>query len=112
MNIWELDGKNGMNVPMPHVGIVAKYKLCKGEQNNETTKTNHSYNVDKVKAFVVTVSKYPGDATLTSGRYVVDAKSIMGIFSLALNKPVAFSYEGEMAAELAKEVQVYESQEV
>lgn len=32
--------------------------------------------------------------------------------SLALNKPVAFSYEGEMAAELAKEVQVYESQEV
>ena len=67
-------------------------------------------NVDKVKAFVVTVSKYPGDATLTSGRYVVDAKSI--IFSLALNKPVAFSYEGEMAAELAKEVQVYESQEV
>ena len=69
-------------------------------------------NVDKVKAFVVTVSKYPGDATLTSGRYVVDAKSIMGIFSLALNKPVAFSYEGEMAAELAKEVQVYESQEV
>ncbi len=35
---WE----NGMNVPMPHVGIVAKYKLCKGEQNNETTKTNHS----------------------------------------------------------------------
>jgi len=69
-------------------------------------------NVDKVKAFVVTVSKYPGDATLVSGRYVVDAKSIMGIFSLALNKPVAFSYEGEMAAELAKEVQVYESQEV
>ena len=42
MNIWELDGKNGMNVPIPHVGIVAKYKLCKGEQNNETTKTNHS----------------------------------------------------------------------
>lgn len=69
-------------------------------------------NVDKVKAFVVTVSKYPGDATLTSGRYVVDAKSIMGIFSLALNKPVAFSYEGELTAELAKEVQVYESQEV
>ena len=88
---------------MAYVAIVAKYKLCKGEQNNETT---------KVKAFVVTVSKYPGDATLTSGRYVVDAKSIMGIFSLALNKPVAFSYEGEMAAELAKEVQVYESQEV
>lgn len=69
-------------------------------------------NVDKVKAFVMTVSKYPGEATLTSGRYVVDAKSIMGIFSLALNKPIDFTYEGELVAELAKEVQVYESQEV
>lgn len=69
-------------------------------------------NVDKVKAFVMTVSKYPGDATLVSGRYVVDAKSIMGIFSLALNQPIDFTYEGELAAELAKEVQVYESQEV
>ena len=69
-------------------------------------------NVDKVKAFVVTLSKYPGEATLTSGRYVVDAKSIMGIFSLALNKPIDFTYEGELVAELAKEVQVYESQEV
>lgn len=68
--------------------------------------------VDKVKAFVVTISKYPGEATLTSGRYIVDAKSIMGIFSLALNKPIDFSYEGVLAAELAKEVQVYESQEV
>lgn len=67
--------------------------------------------VDKVKSFVVAVSKYPGEATLTSGKYIVDAKSIMGIFSLALNKPVDFLYEGEMAAELAKEVQVYESQE-
>ena len=68
--------------------------------------------VDKVNAFVVTISKYPGEATLTSGRYVVDAKSIMGIFSLALNKPIDFTYEGELVAELAKEVQVYESQEV
>ena len=68
--------------------------------------------VDKVKTFVVTVSKYPGEATLMSGKYIVNAKSIMGIFSLARNKPVAFSYEGEKAAELAKEVQVYESQEV
>lgn len=51
-------------------------------------------------------------ATLVSGRYVVDAKSIMGIFSLALNQPIDFTYEGELVAELAKEVQVYESQEV
>ena len=84
-------------------------------KENKTTKLQKQIildNVDKVKAFVMTVSKYPGDATLTSGRYVVDAKSIMGIFSLALNQPIDFTYEGELAAELAKEVQVYESQEV
>ena len=52
-------------------------------------------NVDKVKAFVVTVSKYPGDATLTSGRYVVDAKSIMGIFSLDLSKPINLNVHAE-----------------
>ena len=68
--------------------------------------------INDVKNFVNVVTKYDYEIDLTSGRYVVDAKSIMGIFSLALNKPVAFSYEGEMAAELAKEVQVYESQEV
>mgnify|MGYP007089584751 FL=1 len=42
MITWELDGKNISNVPMAHVAIVAKYKLYKGEQNNETTNTNHS----------------------------------------------------------------------
>jgi len=41
-----------------------------------------------VKAFVSIVSKYNFDIDLTSGRYVVDAKSIMGIFSLDLTKPI------------------------
>lgn len=68
--------------------------------------------INDVKEFVNIVSKYDFDIDLTSGRYVVDAKSIMGIFSLALNQPIDFTYEGELAAELAKEVQVYESQEV
>ena len=56
-------------------------------------------NVDKVKAFVVTVSKYPGDATLVSGRYVVDAKSIMGIFSLDLSKPIDLNIHAEEGVE-------------
>ena len=57
-------------------------------------------NVDKVKAFVVTVSKYPGDATLTSGRYVVDAKSIMGIFSLDLSKPLILNADTDDEAKV------------
>lgn len=41
-----------------------------------------------VKNFVNLMCKYNFDIDLTSGRYVVDAKSIMGIFSLDLSKPV------------------------
>ncbi len=44
--------------------------------------------INDVKEFVNTVSKYDFDVDLTSGRYVVDAKSIMGIFSLDLGKPI------------------------
>ena len=44
--------------------------------------------INDVKDFVNTVSKYDFDVDLTSGRYVVDAKSIMGIFSLNLSKPI------------------------
>lgn len=40
--------------------------------------------IDKVKNFVEKMSKYPFDVDITSGRYVIDAKSIMGIFSLNL----------------------------
>ncbi len=44
--------------------------------------------INDVKDFVNIVSKYDFDVDLTSGRYVVDAKSIMGIFSLDLSKPI------------------------
>ncbi|MBQ3037872.1 MAG: HPr family phosphocarrier protein [Clostridia bacterium] len=44
--------------------------------------------INDVKEFVNVVSKYEFDIDLTSGRYVVDAKSIMGIFSLNLSKPI------------------------
>ena len=44
--------------------------------------------VDDVRAFVNDVSKLNGDFELVSGRYVVDAKSIMGIFSLDLTEPL------------------------
>ena len=44
--------------------------------------------INDVKSFVNIVSKYDFDVDLISGRYVVDAKSIMGIFSLDLYKPI------------------------
>ena len=44
--------------------------------------------IDKVKSFVNDITKYDNDFDLVSGRYVIDAKSIMGIFSLDLSKPI------------------------
>ena len=44
--------------------------------------------IDKEKSFVNEITKYDNDFDLVSGRYVIDAKSIMGIFSLDLSKPI------------------------
>ena len=44
--------------------------------------------IDKVKSFVNEITKFENDFDLVSGRYVIDAKSIMGIFSLDLSKPI------------------------
>lgn len=51
--------------------------------------------IDKVKSFVNTITKYDYDFDLVSGRYVIDAKSIMGIFSLDLSKPIDLNIHAE-----------------
>ncbi|MCI9305018.1 MAG: HPr family phosphocarrier protein [Lachnospiraceae bacterium] len=55
--------------------------------------------IDQVKKFVDLVSKVEGDVDLVSGRYTIDAKSIMGIFSLDISKPMElriYREEGEL----------------
>ena len=54
--------------------------------------------IDKVKSFVNDISKFDCDFDLVSGRYVIDAKSIMGIFSLDLSKPINLNIHAEGAA--------------
>lgn len=49
--------------------------------------------IDEVRNFVNDISKLDGDFDLVSGRYVIDAKSIMGIFSLDLTKPLELKFE-------------------
>ena len=44
--------------------------------------------IDKVKTFVSDINRFDFDFDLGSGRYVIDAKSIMGIFSLDLSRPI------------------------
>ncbi|MDE6686865.1 MAG: HPr family phosphocarrier protein [Lachnospiraceae bacterium] len=51
--------------------------------------------IDKVKSFVNIITKYDYDFDLISGRYVIDAKSIMGIFSLDLSKPIQLNIHME-----------------
>ena len=51
--------------------------------------------IQDIRAFVDKVAKYDMDIDLSSGRYIVDAKSIMGIFSLDLMNPLTLTAHGE-----------------
>ena len=51
--------------------------------------------IDKVKSFVNAITQFDYDFDLISGRYVIDAKSIMGIFSLDLSKPIDLAIHAE-----------------
>ncbi len=63
--------------------------------------------IDQVKRFVDLVSKIEGDVDLLSGRYTIDAKSIMGIFSLDISKPMELRIHGE-AGELLEQLREFE----
>ena len=65
--------------------------------------------IDKVKSFVNDITKFDSDFDLVSGRYVIDAKSIMGIFSLDLSKPINLNIHGdEDNAEIMEFIKKYE----
>ena len=63
--------------------------------------------INDVKNFVNIVNKYNFDVDLTSGRYVVDAKSIMGIFSLDLSKPIKVEVHSEDADVFIEELKPF-----
>jgi phosphotransferase system HPr-like phosphotransfer protein len=60
--------------------------------------------INEVKDFVNMVNKYDFDVDLTSGRYVVDAKSIMGIFSLDLAKPIKVDVHSDDCEKFCEEI--------
>ncbi len=62
--------------------------------------------IDKVKSFVNEITKFDYDFDLVSGRYVIDAKSIMGIFSLDLSKPINLNIHADIAADVDKILEV------
>lgn len=63
--------------------------------------------INDVRDFVSAVTAYDGEADLASGRYVVDAKSIMGIFSLDLSEPITLTVHSGDEAELEKLIEKF-----
>lgn len=63
--------------------------------------------ISDVRDFVNIVAAYDGEVDLISGRYVVDGKSIMGIFSLNLLDPITLQTEGPAADELFTKLTPY-----
>ena len=55
--------------------------------------------IEKVKSFVNDITRFDADFDLVSGRYVIDAKSMMGIFSLDLSKPIDLCIHSDADAE-------------
>ena len=63
--------------------------------------------INDVKSFVNAVNKYEFEVDLVSGRYIVDAKSIMGIFSLDLLKPITVNIQSDDAQGFIDEIKEY-----
>ena len=53
-----------------------------------------------IKTFVNIINKYPFEMDLHSGRYLVDAKSILGIFSLDLSTPIELEIHSDNEEEI------------
>ena len=60
---------------------------------------------EEVKEFVNTVNRYSYEMDLRAGRHVVDAKSILGIFSLDLSRPISLEIYSEQCDDLLNDIQ-------
>lgn len=60
--------------------------------------------INDVKGFVSAAGMQSCEIDVVSGRYTIDAKSIMGLFSLDLSKPITIEVHGtdEQAAEFCE----------
>lgn len=72
-----------------------------------TTTTVNLQAINDVKEFVNIVMRYDFDIDLVSGRYAIDAKSIMGIFSLDLSKPIQLNAHTDDAEEFFKDIEKF-----
>ena len=71
----------------------------------KTTKKIKFETFDKVNQFVRFITDFESDIDVVSGRYVVNAKSIMGIYSLDLSKELDLNIYENIEGETEKIVQ-------
>ncbi len=67
--------------------------------------------VENVNNFVNIVTRYPFEMDLRAGRHVVDAKSILGIFSLDLSKPITLEIYSDDCEELLENIKSFVAEE-
>ena len=67
--------------------------------------------VENVNKFVNIVSRYPFEMDLRAGRHVVDAKSILGIFSLDLSKPITLEIYSDECEALLEDIKPFLAEE-
>ena len=72
----------------------------------KTVKVNIN-TINDVKNFVSIVSRCDYDVDIVSGRYAIDAKSIMGIFSLDLSKELTLNIHSDDCADFLEEINGY-----
>ena len=63
--------------------------------------------IDNVKSFVNIITQYDFDFDMHSGRYIIDAKSIMGIFSLDLMNKILLTAHTDDVEDLKKDLAAY-----
>ena len=63
--------------------------------------------VNQVQKFVNVVSKVPYDVDMVSGRYTINAKSLLGIYSLDLNRPLQVVMYSDDCEALKKELEKF-----
>ncbi len=65
------------------------------------------HSVNDIKDFVNIVSKFSDDVDAASSRSIVDAKSIMGLFSLDLSRPVEVTTRGSQSENIYAALKKY-----
>ena len=63
-----------------------------------------------VKKFVTLTNRYDFPINLTTDKYKIDAKSIMGVFSLDLSKPVTIQVESDDPKDFLEKVKTFEEE--